>query len=97
MLALVREGVSACNSELAVYQAADEATSLLFGEKVFKLQQILVSFCRLAEGVFKAAWHKTQRGEAVLAPCCVMQSDVLQTIIKCITGWFALEGTLKII
>lgn len=50
--------------------------STLFGEQVFKLQQILVSFSKLIEGVFKTAWHKMQWEEAVLALCYVMQSDM---------------------
>lgn len=40
--------------------------SMLFGEQIFKLQQIPVSFAKLIEGVFKTAWHKMQWEEAVL-------------------------------
>ena len=49
---------------------------MLFGEQVFKLQQILVSFSKLIEGVFETAWHKMQWEEEVLALCYVMQSDI---------------------
>lgn len=56
--------------------------SMLFAEQVFKLQQILVSLFKLIEGVFKAAWHNVQWEEAQLALCYVVQSDMLQTIIR---------------
>lgn len=55
---------------------------MLFAEQVFKLQQILVSLFKLIEGVFKAAWHYVQWEEAQLALCYVVQSDMLQTIIR---------------
>lgn len=56
--------------------------SVLFEEQVFKLRQILVSLFKLIEGVFKAVWHNLQWEEAQLTLCYVVQSDILQTIIR---------------
>lgn len=56
--------------------------SVLFEEQVFQLQQILVSLLKLIEGVFKAVWHNVQWEEVQLAVCYVVQSDMLQIIIR---------------
>lgn len=57
--------------------------SMLFGEQVFKFQQILVSFSKPIKGVFKPTWHKMQWEEEVLALCYIMQSDI-SCVSKCI-------------
>lgn len=58
------------------------AMPVLFGSK-FSASAGAGVFPHPTEGAFAAAWHKVQWEAAVLALCYVMQSDVLQTIMKC--------------